>query len=187
MSHWNQDKYIKAWNYASAVHKGQWVPGTDIPYINHIGLVAMEAMAAISQDKTIKNPDLLVQCALLHDVIEDTEKTYDDILTEFGKAVADGVLALSKNVNLSGKTEQMKDSLKRIKQQAKEVWMVKLSDRITNLQPPPVHWTCAKISAYRAEALLILEQLEPANQFLATRLQDKITAYESYSNVDDIS
>ena len=180
MSHWSQDKYIKAWNYASTAHKGQLLPGSNIPYINHIGLVAMEGIAAISHDKTIRNPDLLVQCALLHDVIEDTEKSYDDVLTQFGSDVADGVLALSKNLNLSGKTEQMNDSLKRIKQQPKEVWMVKLSDRITNLQPPPAHWAIEKISAYRAEALLILEHLESANPFLATRLQTKIMAYETF-------
>ena len=46
---WSQDNYIKAWNYASSVHNGQLIPGTDIPYINHIGLVAMEAMAAIGE------------------------------------------------------------------------------------------------------------------------------------------
>ena len=73
MNIWNQEKYIKAWNFASIVHNGQTLPGTDLPYINHIGNVAMEAMAAIANDTRINNPDLLVQCALLHDVIEDTK------------------------------------------------------------------------------------------------------------------
>ena len=67
---WNQDKYIKSWNFASVAHNGQVVPGTDIPYVNHIGLVAMEAMSAITYDSNIEEPDLLIQCALLHDVIE---------------------------------------------------------------------------------------------------------------------
>ena len=101
MNIWNQEKYIKAWNFASLVHHGQLVPGTDVPYINHIGNVVMEAMAAIVHDKDIKNPDLLVQCALLHDVIEDTNSTYDEIEKEFGVEVADGVLALSKDENLT--------------------------------------------------------------------------------------
>lgn len=68
----NQDKYIKAWNFASLVHNGQLVPGTETPYINHIGLVAMEALSAISETDDIKSPDLLALCALLHDTIEDS-------------------------------------------------------------------------------------------------------------------
>ncbi|MCW8929545.1 MAG: HD domain-containing protein [Gammaproteobacteria bacterium] len=177
MSNWNQEKYIQAWNYASHAHNGQLLPGTSLPYINHIGLVAMEAMAVISSETRVQNSDLLLQCALLHDVIEDTEKTYDNVAEQFGINVADGVLALSKNSTLSGKTKQMQDSLERIKQQPKEIWMVKLSDRITNLQPPPSHWNQNKINSYREEAKVILEQLGSASQFLATRLELKISAY----------
>lgn len=174
---WNQDKYIKAWNFASGAHHGQLVPGTKFPYINHIANVAMETMAAIASEQKVNNPDLLVQCALLHDVIEDTETSYDVLVSEFGTDVANGVLALSKDLMLPNKTEQMKDSLARIKQQPLEIWMVKLSDRITNLQPPPNHWNKEKINAYREEAELILENLGSSNSFLATRLQAKIAEY----------
>jgi len=60
MKIWSQDKYINAWNFASRVHNGQLVPGGKIPYINHIGLVAMEAMAAVTQTDNINSPDLVV-------------------------------------------------------------------------------------------------------------------------------
>ncbi|WPL13535.1 hypothetical protein Thiosp_03339 [Thiorhodovibrio litoralis] len=33
MNIWNQDKYLKAWNFASKIHNGQKLPGSDIPYI----------------------------------------------------------------------------------------------------------------------------------------------------------
>lgn len=177
MNIWNQEKYIKAWNFASRVHNGQLVPGTDVPYINHIGNVAMEAMAAIAYAKYINDPDLLVLCALLHDVIEDTSNTYDKIEHTFGVEVADGVSALSKNETLPSKVEQMNDSIARIRQQPKEIWMVKLADRITNLQPPPKHWDKEKINKYRNEAIVILEKLGEANQYLAERLRTKIAAY----------
>ncbi|MFK5893893.1 MAG: HD domain-containing protein [Pseudomonadota bacterium] len=180
MNIWNQDKYIKAWNFACFAHEGQLLPGTTIPYINHIANVSMEVMAAIVQSKNIHNPNLLVQCALLHDVIEDTKNTYDDIKEEFGSDVANGVLALSKNVNLSSKSEQMINSLERIKKQPVEVWMVKLADRITNLQPPPNYWNKEKINNYRQEAILILESLCVANPYLAKRMQIKISAYKRY-------
>ena len=180
MNSWNQEKYIKAWNYASAIHNGQLVPGTAIPYINHIGLVAMEAMAVIAQNQNIENPDLLVLCALLHDALEDTDTTYEEIESNFGVEVAQGVSALTKNQYLPSKSEQMKDSIKRIKMQPKEIWMVKLSDRITNLQPPPKHWDREKIANYKNEARLIREELGEANQYLTVRLDAKITKYEEY-------
>ncbi|MDM8555178.1 HD domain-containing protein [Desulfococcaceae bacterium HSG7] len=177
MNIWNQDNFIKAWNFASQAHKGQFIPGADIPYINHIGNVVMEVMAVIAQDLNIENPDLLVQCALLHDVIEDTGNSYKTIKEIFGVEVADGVSALSKDANLPSKAEQMQDSIARIRKQPKEIWMVKLADRITNLQPPPKHWNKAKVKNYRNEAVLILEKLGEANPYLAQRLKKKIAEY----------
>jgi (p)ppGpp synthase/HD superfamily hydrolase len=179
MKNWNQDNYVKAWNYASYAHKGQFLPGQKIPYINHIGLVTMEAMSAIT-NSNINAPDLLITIALLHDTIEDTETTYGDIQNDFGLDVANGVLALSKNLELSSKQEQMKDSLERIKNEPAEIWMVKLCDRITNLQPPPKYWTKEKVAAYRKEAFLILQELGSSNDYLAERLKLKIEQYQCY-------
>lgn len=176
MNTWNPDIYIKAWNYASKAHNGQLIPSSEIPYIHHIGLVAMEAMAVIA-NAGVDNPDLLIQCALLHDIIEDTEITYENIKNEFGIEVADGVLALTKNSELP-KSERMIDSLERIRKQPKEIWMVKLADRVTNLQPPPNSWEKSKILNYRDEALLILENFGEACPFLAKRLEAKISEYE---------
>lgn len=174
---WSQDNYIKAWNYASAIHAGQKVPGTKFPYINHLGLVAMEVMTALAQSGDVDAPDLAVTCALLHDAIEDTDATYDDIEARFGPEVAQGVLALTKDETLPSKAAQMQDSLRRIKEQPHTVWMVKLADRITNLQPPPSFWTEAKILAYRDDARLILSELSEASAFLADRLGQKIEKY----------
>ena len=180
MNIWNPDKYINAWNFAAYAHQGQKVPGTEIPYINHVGNVAMEVMTAVAISTNVENPDLSVQCALLHDVIEDTVTTYTQIKTKFGLAVADGVLALSKNPDLPTPKAQMADSLARIKTQSHEIWMVKLADRITNLQRPPKHWKQEKITNYRIEAKLILEALGSANVYLANRLQQKIEQYAQF-------
>ncbi len=177
---WNQDLYIQAWSFAATIHLGQKLPGSDIPYIHHLGLVAMEAMAAIVNTPETTDPDLIIQCALLHDAIEDTPATYDNIVDTFGEAVGQGVLALTKNTGLATKKEQMADSLQRIRQQPRAVWSVKLCDRITNLQPPPGHWTTEKIMQYRDEADIILAQLGEANLFLADRLKTKIENYSQY-------
>ena len=181
MTAWNQDLILAAWNFASQVHNGQTMPGTEIAYINHIGTVSMEVMAAITEDPACTdNPDLAVLCALLHDTIEDTDTSFEKVAELFGADVARGVQALSKDKTLPGKREQMADSLARIRQQPGEVWMVKLADRITNLQIPPAHWDREKISFYRDEAKSILDALRSANPTLAERLRHKIENYVQY-------
>ena len=77
----------------------QKVPGTNLPYIVHLSLVSMETMAALSVEE-IEDPNLAIQCALLHDTIEDKHCDYKEIEKYFGKPVADGVMALTKNYNL---------------------------------------------------------------------------------------
>ncbi|MEI7772357.1 MAG: HD domain-containing protein [Chloroflexales bacterium] len=172
---WSQDRYLAAYHFAARAHRGQIYPGTDLPYIMHLAFVSMEVIAAL-RDGPGRDGDLAVQCALLHDVVEDTRVGYAEIAAAFGAAVADGVLALTKDAALP-KAAQMADSLRRIRLQPPEVWMVKLADRITNLQPPPAHWTPAKALRYRDEAEQIYAALADASPALAARLRAKIAGY----------
>ncbi|MCH8620289.1 HD domain-containing protein [Undibacterium sp. TS12] len=182
MGRWNPDIYEKAWVFASRQHNGQSyggrVAGERVEYINHIGSVAMEIIWAL-QDNELADSALAVQCALLHDTIEDTGASHALIQAEFGQAVADGVLALSKNTSLD-KVQQMPDSLARIRQQPAEIAMVKMADRITNLYHPPHYWDNQKILSYRDEALVIHAALHEANAALAQRLMQKIEAYPQF-------
>ncbi|MEM8535374.1 MAG: HD domain-containing protein [Chloroflexota bacterium] len=184
MNTWSPDVYAKAWYFATTAHEGQVyggpTEGLRINYLNHIGCVAMEVIHAIQQTPTTLQADLAIQCALLHDVIEDTAFGYDDIVREFGTAVANGVLALTKDKKLPSKTDQMLDSLRRIQQQPHEVWIVKMADRITNLSHPPYYWDKQKIRSYQQEAALILQKLKDGNKPIAERLQQKITEYTSF-------
>jgi (p)ppGpp synthase/HD superfamily hydrolase len=175
---WTQDAYVKALNFASDWHKGQLVPGTERPYDTHLAKVTMEVIAALPHHPEA-NGELAVTCALLHDVVEDTDADAPLIANTFGQTVANGVMALSKNHDLP-KADQMKDSLQRIAQQPPEIAMVKLADRITNLAPPPTHWSSEKRAAYRQEAIVILDRLGHASGYLARRLQAKIDTYRDY-------
>lgn len=184
---WNQDKYTKAFRFAGEAHTfkcktqkgGQTIPGTNgLPYIMHPSLVCMEIIAALQMEPVLDG-NFAVQCALLHDVIEDTDVTFDQIQSEFGERVASGVLALSKNRNLD-ESLQMTDCLYRIKQQPCEVWMVKLADRISNLQPPPAGWRLEERVKYQKEAVEIREALGFASKYLADRLFGKIQEYSQY-------
>ena len=58
--------------------------------------------------------------------------------------------------------------------------VVKLADRITNLQQPPSYWTTEKIRGYHAEAERILEALGPASPYLTARMEVKLAAYQRH-------
>jgi (p)ppGpp synthase/HD superfamily hydrolase len=156
----------------------QSVPGTEMPYVVHVASVAAEVIAALPAT-SLAEPELAVLCALLHDTIEDTATTHAEVAAAFGAKVADGVQALSKNAALP-KGEQMADSLRRIKLQPREVWIVKLADRIVNLAVPPDYWTRDKRVRYRDEALAIADALGAASAALDARIRAKAKAYEAY-------
>ncbi|MFN8416751.1 MAG: HD domain-containing protein [Cytophagaceae bacterium] len=175
-----QTLYQRTILFATAKHleKNQTIPGTELPYVVHLSNVAMEILLA-APHSTDFNIDLAVQVALLHDTLEDTSTTFHELETTFGKEVADGVAALTKDDSLA-KELKMQDSLSRIKQQPKEIQVVKLADRITNLQKPPAHWSPSKIAEYKKEAEVIVEQLKGSNAYLENRLCDKIEEYSQY-------
>ena len=173
--------YQQAIKWACEKHqaKGQTVPSSNLPYVVHLSNVAMEILVAAAQTKEEFNTELAVQMALLHDTIEDTDTTFEEVKNTFVATVAEGVLALTKDKNIA-KVEQMTDSLQRILKAPKEVWAVKLADRITNLQPPPSHWTKEKIKKYHSEATIIFNTLKEGNTYLAQRLEAKIDEYVAY-------
>ena len=179
MTPWSQEKYITALRFATEAHMGQTITGTNHPYVVHTAQVAQEVMAALVLE-TVTAPDLAVQCALLHDVVEDTPTPITVIREKFGADVAAGVAALSKDATLP-KLDAMQDSLARIRKEPHEVWMVKLGDRISNLMPPPAHWEGPRCTVYRDEAQLILDALGAASPLLAERLAAKIKNYAQYT------
>ena len=170
----SQDLYLKALTFAARAHGEQKTP-LGLPYIVHVSSVAMEVMAALRAEPG-GDEDLALVCALLHDVVEDTATSPSELEAVFGRHVANGVSALTKDPSLD-KPAAMRDSLDRILRQPAEVAMVKLADRITNLAPPPPQWTAGKISAYRAEAVLIADTLGAASALLAARLRQRIERY----------
>ena len=172
--------HSRAWDLAASSHHGQTIPGSDLPYIVHVGRVAMLVMSAIARSTGVEDPNLAVLCALLHDVMEDTSVDYQQIVDLFGVRVGDGVAALTKNPDLAGKFERMEDSLRRIRAQPAEIWMVKMADRIVNLRPPPSHWSTGKVAAYRQEAICIHQALHLANGYLSTELNKAIQAYGAH-------
>ncbi|MEL7160995.1 MAG: HD domain-containing protein [Bacteroidota bacterium] len=176
------DEIREAWLLAARQHASQHyytpVAGETLPYLVHLGMVTLEAQEAVRRDRTL-DVRLILLCAILHDVLEDTDLTPSALAERFGEAVLAGVRALTKNDTLPDKAAQMTDSLRRIRLQPREVAVVKLCDRIVNLAPPPAHWKEVKVTAYRKEAELILRELGGASTYLRQRLAEKIAGYGS--------
>lgn len=180
---WNIEQAAKAWKLASSCHDGQKYGGAKegehVEYLNHIGSVAFEIINALQYEEDI-DADLVILCAILHDTVEDTALSKDDIRAMFGEEVAAGVSALSKNGDLESKEEMMQDSLDRIVQRPREVAMVKMADRISNLSCPPYYWDDDKKLKYLAEATTIHARLAYASAYLSARLESKIKDYERF-------
>lgn len=176
------DKLQAIWQKVTVLHSGQTYGGQHkdekIEYINHIGSVVFEILNACAHTENF-NGELAVSCALLHDSIEDTALTVDELKQLYGEQVTAGVLALTKDRN-KAKDQQMLDSLNRIKAQPKEVWAVKLADRICNLYAPPYYWDNQKKLSYLEEAKNIHSHLKDGNEYLANRLMQKIGDYKKY-------
>lgn len=180
---WSIDDIQEIWKMASELHDGQKYggqkEGQQVEYLNHIGSVTFEILFAVGKG-LIADADLAIKCAILHDTIEDTPLLYDEVRERFGQAVADGVLALTKDESLPDKPIMMLDSLARIQQQPKAVWAVKMADRICNLSAPPFYWDEDKKKAYIGEARVIHAALQAGNTYLADRLAQKIEDYHQY-------
>lgn len=170
------ERYVAALRFAAERHHAQRVPDSELPYVVHVVSVAAETLAALAPGI---DGDLAVSCALLHDTIEDTATTRDEIAAQFGDEVANGVVALSKNDALP-KEERMADSLRRIRAQPHEVWIVKLADRTINMSAPPSHWDNEKKKKYRAEAYEIADALGAASDHLHGRLRARADHYARY-------
>ena len=172
---WDNKTFEKALLFAFLAHKDQEMrEPVGEPYSAHLTGVLAGAIKYSINDKVDWN--YIVQLALLHDTIEDTKVTYEDIKKEFGEKVADGVLALSKNDALP-KSEQMSDSVERIKMQPREVAIVKLADRLFNLGTKVVAWTKKKQITYKMEAQMMCDELGYASESLREALQTAIDNY----------
>ena len=169
------DRWGAAWAFAARVHQAQKMPTSDESYLHHLGMVTIEIFSA-HLTHPLRDIDLAIRCAILHDSIEDQGVRHEELAEHFGAPVADGVLALSKDARLP-KAEAMADSLARIRLQPSDVWCVKLADRISNLRNRPAHWSAEKCLSYREEGKQILAALETAHPYLAKRLRERIEQY----------
>jgi guanosine-3',5'-bis(diphosphate) 3'-pyrophosphohydrolase len=115
----------RALAFARARHGSQFRRGSDTPYWVHLVRVAME-LAHWGESSPV-----LLQAALLHDTVEDTDTTLGEIRTGFGPEVADLVDWLTAPVDADAQREYYA----RLQANAPfEAQILKLADRVDNLR-----------------------------------------------------
>ena len=127
----DENVIINAYKYASELHKTQKRHSGD-PYISH-----PVAVANILAELKLDGPTITT--ALLHDTIEDTRATYDEVKNNFGEEIADlvdGVTKISK-LEVEKKTLTAGENFRKlILATSKDirVLLVKLADRLHNIR-----------------------------------------------------
>jgi len=121
----------RAYRYASSLHQGQNRRSGE-PYITHPIRVAL-ILAEMQMDM------VCLETGLLHDVLEDTSATMDDLRERFGEDVArcvDGVTKLSK-ISFANREDRQAESLRKMLLAMTSnirVIIVKLADRLHNMR-----------------------------------------------------
>lgn len=139
--------FVKAVAFAADKHRNQRRKDADAsPYINHpIGLANV-----LANEGSVA--DVAVLCAaILHDTIEDTETTSEELTSIFGPQITAIVLDVTDDKSLE-KHERKQRQIEHAPHISKEAKLVKLADKICNLRDilasPPSDWSPERKQGY---------------------------------------
>lgn len=154
----SMNKLISAIAFAASKHRNQRRKDHEAsPYINHpIALANVLANEAGVEDEHV------LIAAVLHDTIEDTETSEDELVREFGKAVADIVLEVTDDKSLS-KSERKRLQVEHAPHISRRAKLVKLADKTCNLRDmvtsPPADWSTDRKRKYFEWARAVVDGL----------------------------
>jgi len=113
---------------AARAHDGQRRKGTDIPYIIHPVSMAMKLL-------TMGCTEDVVIAALLHDTVEDTDLTLDDVARKFGASVAELVAAASEPEHSTARWETRKQhTIEFLRDAPLPVKLLTCADKLHNIR-----------------------------------------------------
>ncbi|MHA1143577.1 MAG: HD domain-containing protein [Candidatus Helarchaeota archaeon] len=156
----------KALEFARQKHAGQRRKVSNAEYVVHPINVAK-----ILEKYGCQEPFL--SAALLHDTIEDTSTTYDEILVQFGRDIADLVRELTndkREIKKIGKTQYL---LEKLKNMSSKALTIKLADRLDNIRD--LHLASKEFrERYYTETKEILQNLRGSLTSLQQELRKQI-------------
>lgn len=161
---------VNAIYYASIKHSNQRRKNVEqTPYINH----PIEVMQLVSSSGI--NDDNVLAAAVLHDVVEDSDATIEDILQLFGHKVAQYVAECTDDRSLS-KLERKKEQIVHASKISQYGKLIKLADKISNLSDlltnPPVTWSPEYIRGYFVWSFHVVKNLMGHNENLDKMIDD---------------
>jgi GTP diphosphokinase / guanosine-3',5'-bis(diphosphate) 3'-diphosphatase len=156
---------VKAANFAAFKHRNQRRKDADAsPYINHPIALAM----VLSNEAGIVDPIVLC-AALLHDTVEDTETTLEELQKTFGKTIASTVMEVTDDKKLP-KKERKRLQIVHARTASRRARLVKLADKICNLRDiassPPAKWNLRRKRKYFDWAKQVIDALRGTNRTL---------------------
>ena len=159
--------YWEALNFALIKYGDLKRKSGNIPYFIHPLRITLILRAAGFSE--FENEEIMI-AALLHDLIEDTDISSDEIENKFGKKVASIVN------ELTIPDKDIKDQyLEDLKFASNEAKIIKLADRIDNLiDIPTSSWSKDKQKDYAEQAKIILKSCGNAHSELALKLSKEI-------------
>lgn len=161
-------RLIRATNFAALKHVDQKRKGTGKPYIIHpIGVAHL-----LTEVGGIDDVDTL-QAALLHDTIEDTDTTLDELRAEFGEQVAAIVAEVTDDKALP-KGKRKRGQIAHASHASRQAKLVKLADKLYNLRDltkiPPPSWSLARVQGYFVWSKAVVAGLRGTNAALEAAL-----------------
>ena len=157
---------IAAATFAAHKHRDQRRKGAEAsPYINH----PLSVADVLANEGGVEDLTTLV-AALLHDTIEDTQTTAEEIAARFGAEAAAVVMEFTDDKRLD-KSERKRRQVLHAATISHRAQLVKLADKICNLRDlvssPPADWPLARRREYFEWSRAVIDQLRPANPRLA--------------------
>jgi guanosine-3',5'-bis(diphosphate) 3'-pyrophosphohydrolase len=167
------EKIVAAASFAAKKHKDQKRKGNDAePYINH----PLEVANLVANVGRIDDVDIIA-AALLHDTVEDTGVSFEDIAANFGETVAGYVRELTDDKSLS-KAERKQKQVEKAPNISKGAKQIKLADKISNIQDvtnnPPDGWDLQRRREYVEWGEKVVAGLRGANPGLEALFDDVV-------------
>lgn len=153
---------LRAASFAAQRHSGQRRKGGDAePYINH----PLDVANMLANVGEIDDTDVLV-AALLHDTIEDTDTTPEELLELFGEKAMSIVLEVTDDKSLP-KAERKRLQIEHAPHLSPGAKAVKLADKISNIRDvtsnPPADWDLHRRQEYLEWGENVVEGLRGVN------------------------
>lgn len=153
---------IKCANFAAIKHKDQRRKDeNETPYINHpIGVANI-----LVQEGNIHDPVVII-AALLHDTVEDTDTTFEEIETQFGTEVCNIVKEVTDDKSLP-KAERKRLQIENAPKCSHKAKLIKLADKLYNLRDLqkaiPVGWSEDRVKEYFKWAKAVVDGCRRTN------------------------